>query len=735
MEHDIQSEHADLSVVQYVLVDPLVREALGISPIPEGPPIPVMGAGVVTREMEDAIAANAKIAQDAAEASPAEAKAKVVEQLAGLGFSAPMIAGPVTGLSGGWKMKLALARVILSKVELALLDEPTNHLDVQNAAWLTEYLVGLTDVSLMVVSHDSQFLDAVCTHIVHYEGFRLRTYKGNLSCFVEKKPEAKSYYELSETAVKFAFPEPGFLDGVKSKDKAILKMSTASYTYPGRDKPSVIGASIACSLSSRVVIHGRNGAGKSTLVKMLTGEIEPSEGGVWKHPSLRIAYVAQNAFHHIEEHLNLSPSEYIQWRYASGEDREALVKVSRVITEEEEKRMAAVQTLNGVKLVVKELLARRKSGRSWEYEVAFVGQPADKNQWMPRDWLEAIGWGKAVDALDAREAAAAGLHSKPLTAANIVKHLEALGLEAEFALHHRIRGLSGGQKIKLVLGAALWQNPHIVVMDEPSNVSARILLLAVVLALLLSDVAFSNHRLLFAVSTLLPFPPAPPPAPCSTLTATPSAPSPPPSRSSRAAWCSSRTTATSPRSCAPRRGTSWTASSPPPAPSGPLRRSRPSSPPMRSWTRRATSSRWSRSCRARSSARRRRRRPAGARPARTCPTTTGIKQQLPLSRPPAVTRLPRLGLDDNTHPGPLVRIIGPLIPLCNRTTHTCGRLLRLRQSTQPRTRGSADNTALPAIVRLMGSGLRDGACVAGLRRLLVPLDAVALRLQACWPPP
>jgi len=516
VEHDIQSEHADLSVVQYVLVDPLVREALGISPIPEGPPIPVMGAGVVTREMEDAIAANAKIAQDAAEASPAEAKAKVVEQLSGLGFSAPMIAGPVTGLSGGWKMKLALARVILSKVELALLDEPTNHLDVQNAAWLTEYLVGLTDVSLMVVSHDSQFLDAVCTHIVHYEGFRLRTYKGNLSCFVEKKPEAKSYYELSETAVKFAFPEPGFLDGVKSKDKAILKMSTASYTYPGRDKPSVIGASIACSLSSRVVIHGRNGAGKSTLVKMLTGEIEPSEGGVWKHPSLRIAYVAQNAFHHIEEHLNLSPSEYIQWRYASGEDREALVKVSRVITEEEEKRMAAVQTLNGVKLVVKELLARRKSGRSWEYEVAFVGQPADKNQWMPRDWLEAIGWGKAVDALDAREAAAAGLHSKPLTAANIVKHLEALGLEAEFALHHRIRGLSGGQKIKLVLGAALWQNPHIVVMDEPSNVSARLTLPAAVLTLLTSHASTTdcyslslNSAALYSCRTHLPAVPRP----------------------------------------------------------------------------------------------------------------------------------------------------------------------------------------------------------------------------------
>ena len=100
-----------------------------------------------------------------------------------------------------------------------------------------------------------------------------------------------------------------------------------------------------------------------------------------------------------------------------------------------------------------------------QYEVAFVGQPKDKNQWLMRDWLEAQGWGKAADALDAKEAAMAGLLLKPLTAARIVEHMEKVGLESEFVLHHRMAGLSGGQKIKVVLGAALWQNPHILVMD------------------------------------------------------------------------------------------------------------------------------------------------------------------------------------------------------------------------------------------------------------------------------
>lgn len=392
-------------------------------------------------------------------------------QLYALGFTPAMLAGPIAGLSGGWRMKCALARAILAKVDLFLLDEPTNHLDVANVAWITNFLSSADfDVSCLIVSHDATFLDNVCTHIIHYDGnFKLKSYKGNLTAFVERCPEAKSYFDLAATTVTFTFPEPGFLDGVKSKDKAILKANTASVTYPGCSAPSLIDATIALSLSSRVVVHGRNGAGKSTLIKVITGEIEPTTGSIWKHPGVRIAYVAQHAFHHLEEHLDKTPCEYLTWRYATGEDRECQAKVSNIISDEEQARMNEKVIVDGQKLVIETLLARRKLGREWEYEVKFVGLPADKNQYMPRRWLESIGWGKAVDALDSREAAASGLMSKPLTSMNIVKHFEQVGLESEFSLHNRMRGFSGGQKVKIVLGAALWQNPHILVLDEPSN--------------------------------------------------------------------------------------------------------------------------------------------------------------------------------------------------------------------------------------------------------------------------
>lgn len=104
--------------------------------------------------------------------------------------------------------------------------------------------------------------------------------------------------------------------------------------YPGSARKQLDGVTINCSLLSRVAIIGPNGAGKSTMVKVLTGELEPSEkdGVIYRHPNVRVAYVAQHAFHHIEEHLDKTPNQYIQWRYAIGEDREAGNKVDRQVT-------------------------------------------------------------------------------------------------------------------------------------------------------------------------------------------------------------------------------------------------------------------------------------------------------------------------------------------------------------------------------------------------------------------
>eukprot|EP00802_Teleaulax_amphioxeia_P001701 Tamp_01703.p1 GENE.Tamp_01703~~Tamp_01703.p1 ORF type:complete len:1085 (+),score=404.64 Tamp_01703:120-3257(+) len=381
----------------------------------------------------------------------------------------------ISGLSGGWKMKLALCRAILQNADILLLDEPTNHLDVANVAWLENFLVSQDQKTSMIISHDSGFLDRVTTHIIHYEDNRkLKNYKGNLAAFVKRVPRAKTYYELSEENLSFTFPEPGLLDGVKSKGKAIIKMDKCTFTYPTKKDPTVIDITLQASLNSRVAVIGPNGAGKSTLIKMFCGESKPQTGTVWRHQNMRIAFVQQHAFHHLEKHLDSTPNEYIQWRYSSGEDREGLEQEGKKVTEEEQKKMEEVKTIrdedgNVIKAVVEALRSRRKTKRSYEYEVKWLNKSEDANTWLSREKLEELGFAKMVQRLDQQEALRAGLAARPLTTKFVEKQLGDMGLEAEFATHSRIRGLSGGQKVKVVIAGCMWNNPHILVMDEPTN--------------------------------------------------------------------------------------------------------------------------------------------------------------------------------------------------------------------------------------------------------------------------
>jgi len=404
-----------------------------------------------------------------------QTREEVVRVLQSVGFTDELLNKPISALSGGWKMKVALARAMLMKADILLLDEPTNHLDVKNVAWLEGYLNSLTEVTSMMVSHDSGFLDRVCTHITHFEKNRkLKTYRGNLSHFVQVRPEAKVYYQLASETLTFTLPEPGFLEGVKSKGKAILKMQGVSFTYPGNTVPTVTGVTLQASLSSRVAVIGPNGAGKSTIIKLLTGELKAEKGTVWKHPNMRIAYVAQHAFHHLEKHLEKTPNEYIQWRYAGGEDKEGLNKDARKISDEERKKMEEGQEIeleNGKteKLVVEDILSRRKLKSGYEYEIKWLRKTLEDNTWLPRDKLVEMGFEKLVNRMDEREALRLGTSGKALTAKQVEKVLGDMGLEAEFASHNRIQGLSGGQKVKVVLAAAMWEDPHILVLDEPTN--------------------------------------------------------------------------------------------------------------------------------------------------------------------------------------------------------------------------------------------------------------------------
>merc|ERR1712091_390224 len=189
-------------------------------------------------------------------------------------------------------------------------------------------------------------------------------------------------------------------------------------------------------------------------------------GTVWQHPNARIGYIAQHAFHHIEQHMDKTPNEYIRWRYAGGEDREAIAKDTMKISDAELELQKTVidfvytdpdtAKTTKTKRVIKRLTGERKTNKSTkenDYEVQFKA---------PHD-------GDACKKVDVKVAQAASGMFRPLTSSNVESHLKNVGLDAEFATHHRISALSGGQKVKVVLGAAMWMQPHLVILDEPTN--------------------------------------------------------------------------------------------------------------------------------------------------------------------------------------------------------------------------------------------------------------------------
>lgn len=413
-------------------------------------------------------------------------KEDIIETLASVGFSDERQAQAIGSLSGGWKMKLALARAMLFRADILLLDEPTNHLDVVNVAWLESYLTSLTTCTSIIVSHDSGFLNNSITDVLHLNRFKLKRYRGNLESFMKAVPEARSYYTLEAAEdYQFKLPDPPLLEGVKTKEKSLLKMRKVGYQYPTQPVQQLYDITLQVSLSSRVAVLGPNGSGKSTLVKLLIGDLEPNRGGeTWKHPNLVIGYVAQHAFHHIDHHLDKTPLEYMLWRYQTGEDLEEMMKANRQITEEDAAKMkeGSVVVVEGQKRIIDEIVARKKLKQSYEYEVSFKGLSSSENIWLPRDDLLKRGYEKKVLEVDTREAQRLGL-LRPLVRREIEKHFADFGLEPEFVSHNTMRGLSGGQKVKVVLGAATWRRPHVICLDEPTNYLDRESLAALIKAL------------------------------------------------------------------------------------------------------------------------------------------------------------------------------------------------------------------------------------------------------------
>lgn len=442
----------------------------------------------------------------------------VKELMKSIGFGYPggpdraaNLENPVTSYSGGWKMKMQLCAAQLMNADVLMLDEPTGHLDVDNIKWLEDWLESFPG-SIICTSHFSPFLDRMCTHIIDFQERKLKTFKGIkgmcLTQFVEKYPDKKSYFELSNEVMKFTFPEPGAMEGVKSRSKVVLRMNNVTFQYPTKDKPTIMDVSLTVSQVSRVAVIGANGAGKSTAIKVLVGEQKPTEGAIWKAAGLRMAYVAQHAFHHLEKHMQETATEYIMWRFAGNDDKESLEFKSTELSVDEEKarqkKWCIDGTTGGVRLctdpkedakkakqdeaaavVPDAIVGRRqkKKEKTYEYEVKWQFKPIESNVWVEKDIVVKMGYLKLVQREDERQAAMAGLMTKQLTQPSIEKHLGDFGVDPESASHSQINQLSGGMKVKIVLAASMWQNPHILILDEPTNYLDRDGLGALILAI------------------------------------------------------------------------------------------------------------------------------------------------------------------------------------------------------------------------------------------------------------
>ena len=297
-----------------------------------------------------------------------KAKSKAGFILKGLGFDKKMQDKKCKDFSGGWRMRIALARALFVKPHCLILDEPTNHLDLDACVWLEEELKTYKRI-LLIISHSQDFMNGVCTNIINFTQKKLEYYSGNYDQFVKTRDELSEHQmkrynweqaqisHMKEYIARFGHGSAKLARQAQSKEKTLAKMvaggltekvsgeKTVSFYFPscGTIPPPVImvqnisfryndktpwiyrNLEFGVDLDTRLALVGPNGAGKSTLLKLLTGDLIPQEGIIRTHTHLKIARYHQHLHEQLD--LDLSALEYMMKCFPDIKEVEEMRKI------------------------------------------------------------------------------------------------------------------------------------------------------------------------------------------------------------------------------------------------------------------------------------------------------------------------------------------------------------------------------------------------------------------------